>query len=161
MNLNYKNFLVMGHSNATAAETVLQFGVMVPFEISYPAKFTGKLKWWTINACWPMTNVSARLSSYVNCSPSYIRTALTQTVMTTEATYHSRKIICLVNAGFLLLVVGGAVPGASGSDIMISTNADTCFTRSSITPPPLNLTFFYTGLCPLACIFLYSATIWW
>ena len=42
-----------------------------------------------------------------------------------EATYHSRKIICLVNAGFLLLVEGAAVPSASGAYFMTSTSADT------------------------------------
>ena len=46
----------------------------------------------------------------------------------TDATDHSRIILCLVNAGFLLLVVGAAVPGAYGADFMTSTSADTSFT---------------------------------
>ena len=46
-------------------------------------------------------------------------------VLTTEATYHSRIILRLVNAGFLLLVAGAAVPGASGADLMTATSADT------------------------------------
>ena len=42
----------------------------------------------------------------------------------TEATDHSRIILCLVNAGFFLLVVRVAVPGASGADFMTATSAD-------------------------------------
>ena len=46
-------------------------------------------------------------------------------VLTTEATDHSRIILCLVNARFLLLVEGVAVPGASGADLTTATSADT------------------------------------
>ena len=78
-------------------------------------------------------------------------------VLTTEATYHSRKILCIIDAGFLLLVVGGTVPGASGDDVITSTSVDNCFTSSSVTPPHLDLTFFSAGLCPPACLLFYSA----
>ena len=94
------------------------------------------------------------MSSSICCSPSSIRTALNRMVLTTEATDHPRKIICLVNAVLLLLVVGGSVTGASGADVMKSTSADTCFTSSSVAPSPLNLTLLSAGLCPLACLFL-------
>ena len=60
---------------------------------------------------------------------SYVRTALTRMVLTMEATNHSLIILCLVNAGFLLIVEGVAVPGVSGADFMTSTSADICFTR--------------------------------
>ena len=50
-------------------------------------------------------------------------------VLTTEAIDNSQIIICLVNAGFLLMVEGVAVPGVSGADFMTSTSADICFTR--------------------------------
>ena len=81
-------------------------------------------------------------------------------VLMTEAKYNSRRMICLTNARCLLLVVGGAVPGASGADVMIATSTDTCFAISSIAPPPLDLTLFYAGLCPLLYILLYSTAIW-
>ena len=45
-------------------------------------------------------------------------------VPTKESTYHSKIIIYLVNAGFLLLVVRGAVTGESGVDVMTSTSAN-------------------------------------
>ena len=46
-------------------------------------------------------------------------------VLTTKVTDHSRIVLSLVNAGVLLLVVEGAVPSASGADVMTSTSADT------------------------------------
>ena len=55
---------------------------------------------------------------------------------------------------FFTIGCGGAVPGASGVDFMIATSADTCFTSSSVAPPPLYLIFFSAGLYPLACLFL-------
>ena len=144
----------MGKSYATDAKTIWQFRVMVPFDGSHPTTFTGRLKLLTISACWPMMHVSVWLPRYVRCSPSSIRTALTRVVLTTEVIDHPQRILCLVNAGFLLLVVGGAVPGASGTDVMIETSTDTYFTSSSIALHPLDLTLFYAGLYPLACIFL-------
>ena len=49
---------------------------------------------------------------------------------------------------------GGAFPGASGVDLMTATSAYTCFTSSSFAPTPLDLTFFYAGLCTLVCFVL-------
>ena len=98
---------VIGQSYATATETVWQLGVMISFEGSYPTIFTGQLKFCTISACWPMTQVSEWLSISVHCSTSYVRTALTRMVLTTEVTNNSQIILCLVNSGLLLLVVGG------------------------------------------------------
>ena len=59
-------------------------------------------------------------------------------VLTMEETYHSQRIICLVNAGGLLLVEGVAVPGASSDDFMKSTGTDICFNSSFVAPLPLN-----------------------
>ena len=75
-------------------------------------------------------------------------------ILATEETYHSRRVICLVNASFLLLVVGGAVLGASTDDVMTSTSADTYFVSSSVAPPLLDLTVFSTDFSPLDCLFL-------
>ena len=52
----------------------------------------------------------------------------------------------------LLLVVGGAVPGASGADVVTATSSDTCFSSLAVAPHRLDLTLFYAGLCPLACL---------
>ena len=123
---------VVGQLYATAAETVQQFIVMIPFEGSYPTTFTGRLKSCTISACWPITHLFVWLSRSVCCSLSYFRTSLTHMVLTTEATDHSWRIICLVNVRFLLLVLGVAVPGVSGADIVIATSVDTFFTSSSV-----------------------------
>ena len=144
----------MGQSYADSAENVRQFGVVVPFEVSYPKTFTGRFKSWIISACWPMRHVFAWLSISVCCFPSSVRTALTQKVLTTEETYHSWRIICLINVDFLLLVVGGAVPGAYGTGVITSTSADICLASLSVAPPPLYLTFFSAGLCPLAYLLL-------
>ena len=117
---------------------------MIPWKGSYPTIFTGRLTSCTISACWPMTHVYAWLSRSVCCSLSSIRTALTHMFLMTEATDHPQRILCLVNSGLLLLIAGGGVPGSSGADVMKSTSADTCFTISSVAPPPLNLTLFYS-----------------
>ena len=151
---------VMGQSYTTAFKTVRQFGVMVPFYGSYTTTITRQFKMWTISACWPMTHLCTWLSRSVCCSPSSIRTALTRMVLTAEATDNSQRIICLVNAGFLLLVVGGDVPGTSDDDVMISASVDTCFTISFVAPLPFNWKFFSAGLCPLACLLLYSGALW-
>ena len=45
------------------------------------------------------------------------------------------------------------IRGASGADFMTATSADTCITRLSVASPPLDLTFFYAGLCLLVCLF--------
>ena len=45
--------------------------------------------------------------------------------LTTDSTDNPRIIICLVNVGLLLLVVGGAAPGASVADVMTDTRAYT------------------------------------
>ena len=87
---------------------------MIPFEGSYPTIFTWRLKSYMISTCWPMTHVSSWQSRYVCCSPSYVRNTLTRLVLTTEATDHPQIILCLVNAGLLILVVGVSVPGDSG-----------------------------------------------
>ena len=68
---------VMGQSYATAAETVCQFGVMIPFEESYRTPYTGRFKPCTISAWWPMMHVSAWLSRSVCCSLTSVKTALT------------------------------------------------------------------------------------
>ena len=149
----------MGQLYATDAETVWRFRFMIPFEGLYPTTFTGQLKFCTISACWPMTHVSAWMSRSVRFSPSSVSTALTHMVLTMDTTDHSQRIICLFNAGFLLLVEGVAVPGDSVDDFMTATIADTCFTSSYVVPPPLNLTFSSAGLCPLSCPFLYSAAL--
>ena len=72
----------------------------------------------------------------------------------TEATDHSRRILCIVNAGFLLLVLGGAAPGSSVADTMTATSVNTCLNSSSFAPSPLCLTFFSAGLFPLFYLFL-------
>ena len=56
---------------------------------------------------------------------SSVRTALTCMVLTAEAKDDPRIILCLVYVGFLLLVVGGAIIGVSGADVMTATGADT------------------------------------
>ena len=144
----------MGQSYETSSETVRQFGVMIPFEGSYPTVFTGRLKYCTISACWPMTHVSVLLSRSVSFSPSSVRTVLTCMVLTTEATDHSWRILCLFSAGFSLFVEGVAVPGASGADFITSTSADTYFTSLYVSPLHLDLTFLSAWLCPLDCLFL-------
>ena len=150
----------MGQSHATTAKTFRQFRVMVLFERSYPTTFTGRLKSCTISTCWPITHVFAWLSRSFCCSPSYVRTVLICMVLTTEATYHSRRIIFLFSAGLLLFNVRGTVPGFPGVDFMIATSAYTCFKSCSVAPPPFNLTFFSAGLCTLACLFLLISAIW-
>ena len=70
---------------------------------------------------------------------SSIRTVITRTVLARKATYHSQIILCLVDAGFLLLVERVAVPGASGADLVKAISADTRFTRSSVAPLPVAL----------------------
>ena len=144
----------MGQSYATAVKTIIQFVVIVPFDRSHQTTFTRRLKSCKISACWPMTHVFTWLLRSVCCYPSSVSTSLTRMVPTTDSTDHPRIIICLVNVGLLLLVVGGAAPGASVADVMTDTRAYTWFTRWSVAPTPLNLTFFYAGLCPLACLLL-------
>ena len=152
MNLNYKDLPCHGTSICNYCRNCSIVRSHSHFRGIIPKTFTGQFKLWTISACWPMTDVYVWLSMSVHCSTSSVRTALIQLFLTTEATDYSRWIIWLVNAGFLLLVVRGAFPGASGADVITETITDTCLTRSSIAPTHFYLIFFYEGLCPLSCL---------
>ena len=143
---------VMDQSYATATKTVLQFVVVIHFEVSYPKTFTGWLKYYTISACWLMTHVSEWVFRSVHWYPSYVRTELTRMVLTTEVTYHPWRILCLFNAG-LYYLVWGEIPLVPL--VLISWQPPVRIPASSariLRHPLFKLTFFSAGLFPPACL---------